>query len=107
LHDSEPEPDLSLVRGSRRDFVEHHPGTAALVVEIAVSSTADDRALASLYAEAGVEEYWIVLPVERRIEIYRQPQNGAYLDCLSVTGDSALACGILPAIHIRLSELFL
>ncbi|MBM3841130.1 MAG: Uma2 family endonuclease [Verrucomicrobia bacterium] len=61
LADSEPEPDISVVRGTLADFVQAHPRTAELVIEVAVSSVALDRENASLYAEAGVKEYWIVL----------------------------------------------
>src|SRR5713226_1026675 len=43
LADSEPEPDVSVVRGSEADFLTAHPGTAELVVEIAVSSPMLDR----------------------------------------------------------------
>lgn len=57
LADSEPEPDISLTRGSESDFTSAHPTTAELVVEVAVSSPALDRENASLYAEAGVKEY--------------------------------------------------
>lgn len=104
--DSESEPDLSLVRGLRADFTSQHPASAALVIEIAVSSAAEDRSLASLYAEAGVEEYWIVLPVERRVEVHRRPQDGRYLDHSIVEGDTFLSCGNLPGVRVRLSELF-
>ncbi len=106
LPDSEPEPDLSLVRGRRADFTKSHPTTAALIIEIAVTSAAEDRSLASLYAEAGVEEYWIVLPVERRIEIYRRPQDGSYLDRAVMEGDTVVTCDSLPTIQVPLSELF-
>ncbi len=58
LRDSEPEPDLAVVRGQRSDYLEAHPTTAALVIEVAVSSPDADRALGEIYAEAGVEEYW-------------------------------------------------
>ena len=106
LADSEPEPDLAIVRGDEGDFAHRHPSTAALVIEIAVNSAAEDRALAALYAEAGVEEYWIVLPVERRVEVHRRPESGAYLDRAVVEGDAVLACGSLPNIRVRLAELF-
>src|SRR5438552_3141266 len=73
LSDSEPEPDISVTRGSESDFKNAHPTTAALVVEVAVSSAELDREIASLYAEAGVEEYWIVPGQERLVEVYRRP----------------------------------
>ncbi len=106
LADSEPEPDLAIVRGDETNFAQQHPTTAALVVEIAVTSAAEDRSLATLYASAGVEEYWIVLPMERRIEVYRRPESGTYLDQSHVEGDATLECGSLPRIHVRLVELF-
>lgn len=106
LRDSEPEPDLSLVRGTRQDFATNHPASAALVIEIAVTSAAEDRSLAELYAAAGVEEYWIVLPLERRVEVYRRLESGAYLDRVLVEGDSILECASHPGLRIRLAELF-
>src|SRR6266567_5042176 len=78
LADSEPEPDIAVVRGSAADFVNAHPTTAELVIEVAVSSPALDRESASLYAEAGVKEYWIVLGRERSVEVFRQPEQGTY-----------------------------
>src|SRR6266568_138759 len=76
--DSEPEPDISVVLGDEGDFTTAHPSTAELVVEVAVSSPVLDRELASLYAEAGVKEYWIVLAPEQQIEVYRRPEQGRY-----------------------------
>ncbi len=78
LADSVPEPDATVVRGSRADFRSRPPTTAELVVKVAVSSVALDRENASLYAEAGVVEYWIVLGSEEQVEVYRQPVNGVY-----------------------------
>src|SRR5947209_4658187 len=76
--DSEPEPDISIVRGGDADFTVAHPTTAELVIEVAVYSVALDRENASLYAEAKVKEYWIVLGRDRQIEVYRRPGNGRY-----------------------------
>ena len=105
LADSEPEPDLAIVRGTERDFASRHPSTAVLVIEVAVTSAAADRSMASLYAEAGVEEYWIVLPVERRVEVHRNPESGAYRNSSIVEGDTTLECAAIPGIRIRLAEL--
>src|ERR1041384_7641384 len=78
LSDSEPEPDIAIVRGTEADFFKAHPSTAELAVEVAVSSATLDRENATLYAEAAVKEYWIVLGLERRVEVYRRPENGRY-----------------------------
>lgn len=78
LADSVPEPDAAVVRGTWREFQVRQPTTAELVVEVAVSSVVLDRKNASLYAEAGVAEYWIILAEAEQIEAYRHPVNGAY-----------------------------
>ena len=107
LADSEPEPDIAVVRGSEADFLNTHPTTAELVIEVAVSSPALDRESASLYAEAGVTEYWIVLGRERRVEVYRQPLNGNFQDMRVLGPDDMLECAAVPALRIRVSELFI
>ncbi len=106
LADSEPEPDLAVVRGDEHDFATRHPSTAALVIEVAVTSVAEDRSLASLYAEAGVEEYWIILPAARRVEVHRQPEQGAYRDHTIIEGDTMLECAAVPNVRVNLAELF-
>jgi Uma2 family endonuclease len=72
--ESEPEPDIAVVSGQRRDYRGAHPSGAVLVVEVADISLALDRGhKASLYARAGVADYWIVNLVDRLLEVHRQP----------------------------------
>ena len=72
--DSEPEPDVAVVEGSRRDYVSRHPGRPALLDEVSESSLAFDREhKGSLYARAQVADYWIVNLVDRVLEVYREP----------------------------------
>ena len=105
LADSEPEPDISVIRGGERDFLEAHPTTAELVVEVAVSSPALDRENASLYAEAGVKEYWIVLGRARQVEVYRRPENGRYQDTRVVGVKDILECLSVPGVRIPIADL--
>jgi Uma2 family endonuclease len=71
---SEPEPDVAVIAGQIRDYVGAHPSQAALIVEVAETSLAYDRIeKASLYAMAGVPEYWVVNLVDGQVEIYRTP----------------------------------
>ena len=95
-----------MVAGQDDDFTAEHPHTALLVVEVAVSSTAEDRELAALYAEAGVAEYWIVLPAAQGIEVYRQPENGRYREMRLYTGSDTLDCVSVPGVRVALGELF-
>ena len=72
--ESEPEPDVAVVPGARRDYELAHPSRPALLVEVAEASAADDRGpKAGLYARGGVPEYWIVNLVDRVLEVRREP----------------------------------
>jgi Uma2 family endonuclease len=72
--ESEPEPDVAVVPGTARDYREGHPAHAVLVVEVAESSLGRDREdKGSLYARAGIADYWIVNLVDRVLEVFREP----------------------------------
>ncbi|MBI4955042.1 MAG: Uma2 family endonuclease [Myxococcales bacterium] len=74
---SEPEPDLAVV--PRRSYRDAHPSDAWLIVEVADASLRKDRGpKARLYAESGVEEYWVVNLVDRAIELHAEPRDGTY-----------------------------
>jgi Uma2 family endonuclease len=74
---SEPEPDIAVVRG-RIDHRDAHPASPVLVVDVADSSLARDRGRkGSLYARAGIPDYWIVNPMDGVLEIYRDPGRTA------------------------------
>jgi Uma2 family endonuclease len=106
LADSEPEPDISVVRGAEADFRGAPPTTAELVVEVAVTSAVIDRANASLYAEGGVKEYWIILGSLGQVEVYRRPEAGRYAEMRLVGGNGILECGAVPGLRIPLADLF-
>jgi Uma2 family endonuclease len=95
-----------IVRGEESDFDRKHPTTAELVIEIAVSSAALDRENASLYAEASVAEYWIVLAEEQQIEVYRQPAEGLYRQKRLYSLGETLPCESVPALQVPLAEWF-
>ena len=71
---SEPEPDIAVVPGKARDYTNAHPKTAVLIVEVSESSLDYDRTeKASLYAEAGIPDYWVLNLIDRRLEVRRDP----------------------------------
>ncbi|MFO0852088.1 MAG: Uma2 family endonuclease [Gemmataceae bacterium] len=74
---SDPEPDVSVVPGARDDY-SAHPNTAVLIVEVSNTTLAFDRGRkASLYASAGVPDYWVIDVNDRRLEVCRDPQPDA------------------------------
>lgn len=106
LRDSEPEPDLSVVRGTPDDWATAHPATADLVVEVAVTSAALDEGKAEIYAEAGIPEYWVVLPEDRVINVYRDPASQAYRSKITLTEQTIIQCLALPGVQFQVSEIF-
>jgi Uma2 family endonuclease len=78
--DSEPEPDVAVIRGNRRDYLERHPGPdeVALVIEVADTTLRRDRGLKKqVYARAGIPVYLIINLPERQIEVYTSPTGEA------------------------------
>ena len=67
--DSEPEPDISVCRRTKRH--RYHPSKALLLVEVAESSLRKDRLVkAAIYAENAAPEYWIVDLSSRSIFVH-------------------------------------
>ena len=76
--DSEPEPDVVVVQGNRREYADRHPGPQdiALVVEVADSSLQRDRSSKKrLYAAAAITEYWIINLIANQVEVYTDPSG--------------------------------
>ena len=105
--DTEPQPDLTVVR--RRGFRERkpHPQDVLLVIEVADTSLAYDRTTKlRLYAEAGISEYWIVDCTAEVVEVYRNPGGDRYLDVTRVTAPATLKLQAFPEVELTLAEIF-
>ena len=79
LGDSEPEPDLAVVK--RQSYREHHPfaSDVVLLIEVADSTLQKDREIKlAIYADAGIPEYWIVNIPMQCIEVYAKPNGDQY-----------------------------
>ena len=78
--DSEPDPDLTVVRGEPRDYLARHPGPRDIAVLVEVSNTTlqSDRVVKGrVYARAGIGVYWIVNLIDRQVEVYTEPTGPA------------------------------
>lgn len=114
LGDSEPEPDIAVVQGAARDYLHAHPTHAVLVIEIAQSGLEYDREVkSSLYAKAGIPEYWLIDLQNRRLEVYREPAESPearfgyqYQTRMTLTGKDSIAPLARPERTIRVARLF-
>jgi len=106
---SEPEPDVSVIRGSPRDYTHAHPTRPDLVVEVALSGLAIARGRkTAAYARAGIADYWIVNLVDRVVEIQREPARPGparrrWGYAVSDTYDAEAIVTPLAAPHARIS----
>lgn len=104
LERSEPEPDLAIIpHEAPRPY---HPATAALVIEVSVSSLRRDLARKpSLYAAAGVGEYWVIDLDGRRAVVHRRPRSDAYAEVAEVDAGGELVPTGLATGAVGLDEL--
>ncbi len=88
---SEPEPDFALLRLpiDRYKNQKPQPEDVLLVIEMSDSTLIYDRdGKLSLYAEANIPEVWIKNLRENTLEVYRQPERGAYrIRLINFAGD--------------------
>ncbi len=109
---SEPEPDLAVVPGGPRDFADH-PTTALLIVEISDATLSyDRRRKGSLYARAGIADYWIVNLNRGQLEVYRRPipdpsrRYGFGYSSVDVLGPNESATPLAaPQAQVRVADL--
>ena len=99
---SEPEPDLSIVTGTLDDFRETHPGTADWVIEVAVTSLSLDLSKRKIYANAGIQEYWILDPEENRVLIFSDPFQDGYRNERVVRKTESIKIPVEPFTEILL-----
>jgi Uma2 family endonuclease len=79
--DTEVQPDVALLRLRDYSKDQQHPGPEDVLLAVEVSDTTllwDRREKIPLYARADIAEVWIVNLQQDRIEVYSQPEGGAY-----------------------------
>jgi len=106
---SEPQPDLALLRPRPDFYRSSHPTPADLflIVEVADTSLAYDTQLKRpLYARHGIPEVWLVDLPNRRFLVHRTPTLAGFQDVQTLTDLSALTPLLLPGVRVDLSDVF-
>jgi Uma2 family endonuclease len=110
---SAPEPDAAVVPGGPRDYTATgHPTTALLIVEVSDTTLSYDRGRkASLYARAGIADYWI-LNLVQQLEVHRWPvpdptqhYRHGYADVLILTPQDHIAPLAAPKKRVAVADL--
>lgn len=82
LAQSEPQPDISIVRLPDTRYLRHHPYPEDIywLVEVADTTLPYDLGIKrKLYAKAEIQEYWVIDIVKRQLTVFRDLRNGDFL----------------------------
>ncbi len=104
------QPDLLFISSERVDIITpaNIQGAPDLIVEIRSDSTAerDESFKRQLYADCGVEEYWLVDPEAATISVLLLGENG-YEEAATYTLGQILTSPMLDGLLVNLDDLFL
>jgi Uma2 family endonuclease len=106
---SEPEPDFAVVKREERHYMNAHPVAAdvLLLIEVANTTVSYDRLIKiPLYARHGILEAWLIDVQAARVHVFRDPQNGNYVDVSVIERPEALCPGVMPSLSIDLAGIF-
>jgi Uma2 family endonuclease len=107
-NDSEPEPDIAIVRMPNSQYLTHHPYPDDIFWLIEYANTTLKKDLNDkkrVYAEARIEEYWVVNLQTPELIVFRDRQSNAY------RSETKLAIGNIsplsfPDLQIDVTKLF-
>ena len=106
--DSEPEPDIAVVRIDPFDYATHHPTPSEvyLIIEVADSSLTFDREIkAKIYARSGIADYWVLNVGSRQLHVFREPAVDGYQSEV-ILGETASISPIeFPAFNIAIQAM--
>jgi Uma2 family endonuclease len=77
----EPEPDVTIIRGTDADYEFRLPAAAdvALLVEVSETTLIQDRSKKlSGYAKAKIPVYWIINLIDRQVEVFSPSRKNGY-----------------------------
>lgn len=87
-NDSEPAPDIAIVKPLGEVYLEHHPYPEDIFWIIEYSNATLSKDLGKkkdIYAEAGIIEYWVVNLKIGQLKIFRDLENNKYKTELTLT----------------------
>lgn len=104
LQDGEPEPDIAVCQAAGPR--ERHPSSAALVVEVALSSVERDLTVKPERYAPAVSEYWVIDLDRRELIAHRHPGASGYSDVDVYDAESTVTAEALGVEATPLTELF-
>jgi Uma2 family endonuclease len=106
--DSEPQPDVALLRPRSDFYTSAHPEAqdVYLIIEVADSSVEKDRDVKfPIYARAGIPEVWLLHLVAGRLEVHRYPTPDGYQDVDRLQRGASVAPQAFPDLVLAIDDL--
>ncbi len=105
---SEPEPDIALVHFDPNFYEDHHPTSSETYLIIEVADTTLNRDLgmkATLYAQAGITDYWVLDISHQQLHIFREPRPDGYQSQLILREQGQIALLAFPDFAIAVRDM--
>ena len=109
LDNSEPEPDIAIVRLPPTIYRQHHPFPQDIYFLIEISNRTLSKNLEEkiiTYARNGILEYWVIDLKNKRLIVHTQPQNNIYLQTAEYQSGT-ISSQAFPDLEIDLNKLLL
>jgi Uma2 family endonuclease len=107
-NNSEPEPDVAIVRSPDTQYLAHHPYPEDVFWLIEYSDTTlakDIKVKQRIYAEAGILEYWVVNLQASELIVFRGAGNDGYQTETKLNSGSISPLSF-PGIEVEVRRLF-
>lgn len=107
---NEPEPDIAIVSDERKRFAAEHPTAEDTFVLMAVSESTAEHDLtkrATLYASAGIPEYWVVDLNRDLVVVHREPTDDRYAVVQDCGADDVVAPKAFADIELAVRDILL
>ncbi|MGI0480988.1 Uma2 family endonuclease [Geminocystis sp. CENA526] len=108
LANSEPEPDIAIVKPHAHNYKNRHPFVEDifLLIEISNKTLAYDlNDKKKIYAKEGIKEYWVVDINNRQIHVFFNPDNNDYLNKINIS-TGIITTQSFPDLELVIEQLF-
>lgn len=109
LDNSEPEPDIAIVRFEADNYTSRHPYPQDIywLVEVSNSTLSKDLEEKSIiYARNGIPEYWVIDLLHNKLWLFTNPQQSSYLNKQEIT-TGKISSVSFPNISIEIDKLLI
>ncbi len=108
LSNSEPEPDIAIVKLPESKYDQNHPSAEDIFLLVEVANTSLNKDLSwkkKIYAEASIAEYWVIDLQNQELIVFRKPEKNNYLEEI-VWQKPIINTLAFPDIDVIVSKLF-